>query len=512
MRHFLSQLNLNRLQWIQFSPFDLQVIMRIGIFLVAWKFLSTDYSAFTDLLAGPDLMETNPPVLAKAIHFYRNILFDAEWKVRLLQVLGGISLLSSLWQLSRGLVITGLIFVMLFEWNADLYRAPLYDLDFTCSILFIAAAWPASWKKILKNAAESPGSDLDQVTPSASQLGIALTLYAAGCYFISGLSKFGTDPTWWNHVHLEWLYLAMEIWHGMVFPDWLHPMALGMHQVLMKYPAFGILLAFITELVELLWPLSLVFPIARRILPLTMLGIHVMIFAGSGILFLGMAVMGIALIIPWRYFQAGNIIDAIKATTTIQKSDQVIFPIFQPKKWCITVTAILVLCTTPSLLNNYYFPFANYNHFGFQYNGLDEVQTTLRLAYKDPENGTIRYIPMNYGGFFDFRLLSEAQVAIRPWILSAPGQRRDGYFHKIQQYARAVRSYNSNQWLLGNLALPYHIVAQSYPIPGPWLDETYIVLGVFQYTPKQLSSKWFITSPHPIFSRPKETAGNKALI
>src|SRR5262249_49827533 len=114
----------------------------------------------------------------------------------------------------------------------------------------------------------------------------------------AGLSKLLFDWQWPRHVHLELLYPAMIAWDGADL-NWLG-LPESIHQFLSSHPRIGRSLAVVTLGVELGWPLSLFFPLARRMLPAAMFAVHVGIFLSSGILFLPLALLGLGCLLPWR--------------------------------------------------------------------------------------------------------------------------------------------------------------------------------------------------------------------
>lgn len=307
---------------IRFSPLDLRVILRVACFVVLWKFLSIDYSALPDLRGGPEFFPL-PGWLNPLVHQWQALFFDAVWKVKALQGLSALFLLVSLWRLPRWAVLLGMLPVMLVEWNAFFYRGQMYDLDVPAAILLLAAIGP--WKKMLSGGA--------RVTAEATWMGVALTAYMGGAYFLSGWSKLVLDPVWWEHIRLDLLYPTMELWHGYTFPGWLQPVAAWLHHMLEAFPDGAKLSAFLVLIFELGWILAVVSRTARFWLPLCMLASHLFIFLSSGILFLTLALMAFILVVPWRNLFSPIELPCPEAQAETQSGIQAIAARLQQLDW-----------------------------------------------------------------------------------------------------------------------------------------------------------------------------------
>lgn len=461
---------------IRFSPLDIRIILRIAIFITLWKFLSVDYSAFPQLLGGPEFFAL-PRWLNVLVHQWQGILFDQVWKIQALQFISAGLLGLAFWRLNRLALLLGLLPVILVEWNAFLYRNQMYDLDVPVALLVLAALGP--WKDMVTGN--------EQVTDPATWAGVTLTAYLGGAYFLTGWSKLALDPLWWQHVRLDLLYPTMEVWHGYVFPDWLHSIAYGIHRALLRFPWLGETAAFLTLSLELTWWLSLANRHARTWIPFLMLGCHLFIFLSSGILFLTLAVMAAVLVIPWRHgfrvLARSNRIHALDSGTSTQAVSV---------SWKSTVPISMLLCALvllwyPTTADSV-FPFAKYDQFGWHYAKTAEPATVYRLGYLDSNARAFRIIPINYGGFLDYRIVTLPGQHIEAWLRARPLQPE--HVARVKQFIRAIRSNNSDRWLLGPLAFPEHFIAYSEDIPSAWLKDVYLLEGRYRFVNNALQSSW----------------------
>ena len=285
-----------RLSLIRFSPLDLRIILRVLLFLLTWKILSSDYSALPALIQGPDINPIFPLWMNPWIDSIQTWLFDQSWKVVSLQIVAAGSLLLTAWRPNRLALLPGVLILWALQLSSAQYRFISFDYETPLSLLVILMAWPRSWKGVLHGGTE--------ITSAATTLGTCLAVYVAIMYHMTGLSKIYFDPYWSENVRLDMLIPAMNVWHGTILPGWLKPTATFERWMFTSVPYLSAMIATVTLSLETFWPLVIVSKWCRRVIPLSMFCAHMAIFLGSGILFLSMAVSAISVVIPWRYLVA----------------------------------------------------------------------------------------------------------------------------------------------------------------------------------------------------------------
>ena len=76
---------------------------------------------------------------------------------------------------------------------------------------------------------------------SASAVVWTIQLYLGLAYFFTGWSKLHFNLDWIKQIRLEYLYPVMDVWHDSNFNLLGIPRAF--HELLMAYPALGIMMA-----------------------------------------------------------------------------------------------------------------------------------------------------------------------------------------------------------------------------------------------------------------------------
>ena len=289
---------LARFRWdlIRFSPFDVRLVLRVLLFLMSWKLLSSDYSALPELTRGPDINPIFPLWMNPWVDSIQQTLFDQTWKVITLQIVAAASMLLGAWRLNRWLLAPGVAILWALQLSAAHFRFISFDYEPPLSLVVIALFWPWPWKKIFRGGTN--------ITPAATTLGTSWAVYIAIMYHMTGLSKIYFDPFWSQTVRLDMLIPAMEVWHGTLLPDWLMSTASFQRMLFTTIGPLSTIIAMMTLLLETFWPLAIISRWCRRVIPFSMFCAHMVIFFGSGILFLAMAVTGISVVTPWRYLAA----------------------------------------------------------------------------------------------------------------------------------------------------------------------------------------------------------------
>lgn len=466
---------------IQFSPLDLRIYLRLLLFMVAWKFLSCDYTAIVDLNRDSVLNASTPSWVIFWSDCYRPYLFGDVWSIRLCQI--GIGLIAgiSIFTLNRWGSLAVVLGVIHFEWVASLYRSPLSDLEYGLSLLIVALLWPSSWKSILS------GGSIP--TNRANLFGYSLAAYIAISYFLTGISKINTNASWLNICHIECLYYNVALNAGYTLPSWLEPVALNLQWFYHQFPLTCFLSKLIVLCAELLWPLALCSKTARRTIPLTMFVSHLMIFLSCGALFLPMAVIGVSIVIPWRKIQW---VQASRAMLLADTASADLACTVNSRANLLQGLAALFCACAISLAGSIWHtqcmvsPFIDYMNFGFIIPRFQAGETNVvyRLGLKDRTSDEPRVLPVQCGGFFDYLLVSQSQIALSSYVLAKDERTRSQSLEKVWAFTRGIRTCDSYRWCLGVLSHPPHVIAS--PSNTTLTDSHWRILkGSIRYLPTQ---------------------------
>lgn len=451
------------------SPFDVRCILRLALAYVAWRQASADYEAIPRLMTGVDLHALAPSALNQLASGLKHALLDHPTKLVLMQSWAVLASLLAVVFLRRWTLAVALLPTLIIEWAAYHYRGQLPDLDPMLAVLLIAACWPASWSAVTRRS-RAP-------SPDATALGLALAAYIGGVYFISGWSKVVTDGPWWRVIHLDMLYAAMVVWMGAAPPDWLDPIARGLQRLFARWPALGEWSALGTMILELTWPLALLSRSVRLAVPAMMLAAHAVIFLASGILFLPLALIGIGVVFPWRWFAPGADVPT--------SGDQ--SPIRYWMVW--PVAGALALAVLPAQHSADVFPFSNYQHFNWNHSTLLEPSVAHRLGYRDQRTGELLPVPLNHGGFMDCWSVSLAGREVEQYLQAGTPEQRAASRARLLQYARALRPHRSS-FRLGWISCPPHVLGSSQAVPVRWFDELHLLRGEFPDPRRSLETQW----------------------
>lgn len=461
---------------IYFTDFDLKIFIRLVCLIIIWKFLSLDYSSIAILSQGPDLFEIYPTILGNFSDWIGERLFYSSMSINSFQIATSIVFVVGVLLLNRYIIFLGALLVYFLELSAFQYRAQMYDIDFPLAILFIALCFPYSWKNI-KTGSFKVNADPNN---GANLLGLTLAVYIGFCYLLFGLSKFDFDLNWITNARLDRLRAAMTVWHGSLLPDYIDTVATFLESFFLKYRPIELIAATSTLILEVFWITSVFNRPCRWIIPISMFMIHIIIFLGSGILFLTLAVTAVSILIPWR-------IIFFKVHDFSNPSGQINF---LDKKFIGSIFIAGLLAFIPAILKVHFYPFSNNFQFGWSYkNAIDEIEV-YRIGYYDGGTKKYEFLPMNYGGFMDFRHIQLVGSEIKLYINEKSLPQKKLHRNKILQYVKAIRPVNSNQWLLGGFAFPSHIVSKVKIIPQEYLNQLFLIKATYNYAENRERVFW----------------------
>ena len=453
---------------IYFTDFDLKIFIRLICLVIIWKFLSLDYSSIAQLSRGPDLFTIYPSFLGNFSDWIGEKLFYTLTSINRYQILAGVVFLTGVFLFNRYLIFIAAFLVYILELSAYQYRSQIYDIDFPLAILFIALCYPYSWKNIKMGGSKVNGNPHN----GANLLGLTMAVYIGCCYLLFGLSKFDFDLNWIFNARLDRLRAAMIVWHGSLLPDYIDAVSTFLESFFNEYRPIELVATASTLVLEIFWVVSIFNRPCRWIVPISMFMVHIIIFLGSGILFLTMAVTAVFILIPWR-----KIFLKVKEVPGASYK----FSIFN-KKFIVSMAIAVLLAFIPALLKDHIYPFANNFQFGWSYKNATDETEVYRIGYYDQNEKIYEFLPMNYGGFMDFRHVQLVGSEIKLYVNEKSPRQKEPHKNKILQYVKALRPVNSNQWLLGKRAFPSHIVSKVKIIPESFLEHIYLIKTTFNYS------------------------------
>lgn len=441
------------------------------IFIYLWRFLSYDYTSLSELIHGETLF-----VIFKPYKYLLNIggtvLFGSSIRIYSFQLFASVLLILAAWRLKRSYILISLIIPCLFESCAMLFRFQMYDSDFLVALLGIVVLYPFDL-----NSALSGGK---VISKPATQLGFLLSAYCGGAYLLAGLSKLQI-PYWWSEVHLELLYPAIEVWHGIHLPSWLDPIAFEIHRFFNEHQTLTAMVALVSLLAELGWILCLFFHWARYLFPPLMLGVHFGIFLSSGLLFFSMGVGAFLSVFPFRKL--------FDSPTHFQKNCVNLSSSSAASRIIIPLVFIFSLLIVP-IYKPYTYPFANYYNFGWSYAKISSPGVIYRLGFFIPELGIIRQIPMNYGGFIDYRHISQPGIEIEGFLNAGSDEKRMQSNKHLSQFIKAIKGPDTNNWLLGSFSYPPHFFAETEYFPMEYFKNLFLLAGNYRFENGKLEITW----------------------
>lgn len=470
------------MSFIDYSVGDTRRILRLLAALVCWQLLSTDYSSLVNLAGGEGPMVL-PSCLSWTSFFERHALQHVG-VITALQWLAVLALAAGVWRFRRGWVMSGLACVCFLEWAAYRFRGQFYDLDLGTALLAIATLVPLSWRG-LRGEEKGDGG--------ANAIGRALAIYVATAYFLCGCSKLLFDPRWWQNVHLEFMLDALRLWNSVTLPEPILTSASWLREAFLQWPWLGPAGALATLGCELLWFTALIGPRRRPfwLVPLGMLCCHLLILLASGLNFMPFGLSAFVVLAPWARGDRDSELAQPDAPATAPVPTNVA-PAYVAKAYlakAYLATAFALACL-PAVLANHYFPFANFNQFGWSYAATRSPREIYRLGYVHPTSGAVEVVPVNYGAFMGFRWVTLSGAALQALVESKTDAERQRYAGMLERYIAALRPYQSNRRWLGPLALPDHVVGASARFDMAAVQQFTVLRGESRPTASGLDIPW----------------------
>jgi hypothetical protein len=476
---------------IRYSPFDIRFILRLVLMVTAWKFLSTDYSAIAQM-TDTKIFPISPRIIDRAVDFWKTHLMTTPEHIRAIQMITAAILVLAAWRPYRCLMILALVGLLGVEWSAQQYRIALFEMDATVFVLLITVCWPASLKWVRDGDAA--------VTGPATRLGWLYAAYVASAYLMAGISKPLFSITWFDKVHLEDGYAAVQVLYNSRLAGFFDDTATFFEILAHRYTWISPVLAVTTFFAEVLWWASIVSRRCRMIIPITMLAMHIGILLTVGIFFFPFPYVAFSVIVPWRMLVRRKMsapADApqIPLYPTPEQIDHADRPaeelpyFFREKLW-LPSAAGLLLAVLPAVFSFHTFPIADYCNFGWSYAPYAKPFTVYRLGYLDPDDNTLKPLPVNHGGFFDYLLMKNAEDNIRFYLNGQTHEIRDVYIKRVALLGRCIRPYKSNKWLLGDFSCPGHTFHHADPVPLDKFNDLQILKGEYHYELYRGEAHW----------------------
>jgi hypothetical protein len=311
----------------------------------------------------------------------------------------------------------------------------MYDIDTPLAILTLVAITPVRFEKSLS---------LDH-SPDAGARMIALSMltYVASYYVLAALSKLAFTLDWPFSVRLGNLYYISYLWFGQQMPPLLDWSARRFSEFFRAFPWLDTLVAAFILLEQAMWAFVLFSRNARLQVGLITAVSHVVIAITSGIVFLTWPFIAIAVTIPFS-------VARLKAPMSSA-------PL--PVKALVVPALAIILAVSPAIGTVILPPFYNYYSFGWVYPDVSKISDVYALGYRDADTRKLHSVPMLQGGFFEYRFGVLLSVNVRYYLTSAKGSPDEAEAsRRLLLMMSAVREPNSNQWLLGPLTAPAHLI------------------------------------------------------
>lgn len=472
---------------IRYSPFDIRFILRLVLVVTAWKFLSTDYSAIAQM-TDTKLFPISPQFLDRAVDAWKTHLMTMPDHIRAIQLITAAILLLAAWRPYRVLMIAGLIGLLGVEWSAQQYRIALFEMDAAVLVLLIAVCWPASLEWVRTGDAT--------VTGPATRLGWLCASYVASAYLMAGISKPLFSIHWYDKVHLEDGYAAVQVLYNSRLTGLFDDTARFLEELMHKYPAISPTLAVTTFFTEVLWWTALVWRRCRLVIPVTMLAMHIGILLTVGIFFFPFPYVAFSVIVPWRKLAWRNQPDSASNDVPADVGEptgsglRCRLAFFRRERLALPCLAAFGLAVLPAIFSFHTFPIADYCNFGWSYAAYAKPFTVYRLGYRDPDDNTLKPMPANHGGFFDYLLMKNAEDNIRFYLNGETHGIREVYIKRVALLGRCIRPYKSDHWLLGDLSCPGHTFHHADPVPLGNFKDLLILKGEYHYDLCRSDAHW----------------------
>lgn len=468
---------------IRYSPFDIRFILRLVLLVTAWKFLSTDYSAIAQM-TDTKIFPISPRIIDRVVDVWKTHLMTKPEHIQAIQIVTAAILLLAAWRPYRSLMILGLIGLLGVEWSAQQYRIALFEMDATVFVLLITVCWPASLKWVRTGDAN--------ISAPATRLGWLYASYVAAAYMMAGISKPLFSIEWYNLVHLEDGYAAVQVLYNSRLTGFFDDTARFFEDLMHRYPWISPVLAVTTFFAEVLWWTALVSRRCRLFVPLTMLAMHIGILLTVGIFFFPFPYVAFATIVPWRVlaFHNRSAPPANEPATAALDTNSSGGALFWRERLVFPCVAAVLLAVLPAVYSFHTFPIADYCNFGWSYAPYAKPFTVYRLGYRDPDDGQLKPMPVNHGGFFDYLLMKNSEDNIRFYLNGQTHEIREVYIKRVALLGRCIRPYKSNNWLLGPLSCPGHTFHHADPVPLDHFKELLLLKGEYHYDLYRGDARW----------------------
>jgi hypothetical protein len=469
---------------IRYSPFDIRFILRLVLLVTAWKFLSTDYSAIAQM-TDTKIFPISPQFIDRAVDVWKTHLMTKPEHIQAIQIITAAILLIAVWRPYRAPMIIGLFGLLGVEWSAQQYRIALFEMDATVFVLLITVCWPASLKWVRTGDAT--------ITGPATRLGWLYASYVASAYMMAGISKPLFSLEWYNLVHLEDGYAAVQVLYNSRLMGFFDDTARFFEDLMHRYSWISPVLAVTTFFAEVLWWTALVSRRCRLVIPVTMLAMHIGILLTVGIFFFPFPYVAFATIVPWRVlaFHKQRALAPTELAATSAGKFRSGFAYFWRERLILPCVASVLLAVLPAIYTFHTFPIADYCNFGWSYHPYAGPQTVYRLGYRDPVDDKLKPLPVNYGGFFDYLQMKNAEDNIRYYEnFKDNPEVRNVYIHRVALLARCIRPYRSNKWLLGDLSCPGHTFHHADIVPLENFKELHLLKGEYHYELRRGDADW----------------------
>ena len=427
---------------ITFAPLDIRIYVRLALLILVWKLASQDYTGLAFVAErGVLISHVFSWQTAVAVFLHRRFLASAP-SILACQLAAIAICVFAIAKPSRGALGAVLATAGLIEWVAYSWRGMDWDLNLPILVLAMVIIAPCSLKHALSSSCRQ--------TPEANIVGWMLAVYIALMYFFAGLSKPMLSLTWFSDVQFgnnwrtQFLDAAPYGPVSNVFGELFS-------YAFISFPALASLIAFIVMIDQILLPLALFHRHFRVVGPLIVFMNHLGIALALGIFFSSMPVLGPAIFVPWSRLTRPR--DTGLAT---RKTLAHI-----PLRFVFGCGVSAALCIAPALTHTAPYPIPDNFIFGWTYpkpeiyraGGHADWIPSFVMGYFNEKTGKYEPLPRGYGGFMESYLTNYlnwmAAAAIKSGLTPA-------VLERITTGVCLFRPRNSNQYLLGPLALPEH--------------------------------------------------------
>lgn len=435
-----------RISLPSWTPAESRIYFTAVSLLVSWRFLSNDYFALAQMRLGPDISWGSVSSLLEALSWSYPVIFSSTDSIAIYQILFATLVILGAVSAQRAIWSIGFLGLLAFEGQALHFRTITFDFELCYAVLSLYFLWPYKWTKLFNSDNEARGG--------ARDIKVILALYVSLMYFWTGYSKAALGITWPVDAKIEHFYWAQKNYFSVVYPTWLAPYSALLQRVMLSSVTLTATLNTFAALVELLYPLVLFTPLARRYLPPLGFLFHFGVFVMFGTYFYMLALTAFLLFVPWSHlakiFKQKSLTLTVPPALSLSELNQ--RDLATKALACIFV----ILICLPPLKGIQMSPFINYKVFGFDYTFLDKKIVFYRLGFKDQQGKRIPF-QFHYGGFMDYAQVYHAEYSLKGLVEADTKEKAEKYYGDLVQYQASVRPCYSTRWLLGPLTIPDHM-------------------------------------------------------